>query len=197
VLVDDFLIIKLDSSGNIQWSRAIGGINNDVALSIQQTSDGGYIVAGCTYSFGPGNYDALIIKLDSSGNIQWSRAIGGTNTDDAYSIQQTSDGGYIVAGRTYSFGTGYYDFLIIKLNSSGNIQWSRAIGGTNADEAYSIQQTSDGGYIVAGSTNSFGAGGDFLIIKLNSSGNIQWSRAIGGTNYDEPSPFNKHQMEDI
>jgi uncharacterized delta-60 repeat protein len=181
----DFLIIKLNSSGNIQWSRAIGGIDSDQAQSIQQTSDGGYIVAGLIYFLIPGNYDVLIIKLDSSGNIQWSRAIGGTNYDSAVSIQQTSDGGYIVAGRTRSFGAGNYDALIIKLNSSGNIQWSRAIGGTNEDDAVSIQQTSDGGYIVAGYTNSFGAGNsDALIIKLNSSGNIQWSRAIGGTNDD-------------
>jgi uncharacterized delta-60 repeat protein len=181
----DVLIIKLNSSGNIQWSRAIGGTNYDEARSIQQTSDGGYIVAGRTTSFGAGYYDALIIKLDSSGNIQWSRAIGGTNEDGVYSIQQTSDGGYIVAGVTNSFGAGNFDSLIIKLNSSGNIQWSRAIGGTNYDEAYSIQQTSDGGYIVAGVTESFGAGySDALIIKLNSSGNIQWSRAIGGTYND-------------
>jgi uncharacterized delta-60 repeat protein len=181
----DVLVVKLDSSGNIQWSRAIGGTDDDAANSIQQTSDGGYIVAGYTYSFGAGSYDFLIIKLNSSGNIQWSRAIGGTNYDEALSIQQTSDGGYIVAGYTNSFGAGRFDALIIKLNSSGNIQWSRAIGGTNGDDAVSIQQTSDGGYIVAGYTNSFGAGGDVLIIKLNSSGNIQWSRAIGGTNYDE------------
>jgi uncharacterized delta-60 repeat protein len=181
----DVLIIKLNSSGNIQWSRAIGGIGYDEAYSIQQTSDGGYIVAGYTGSFGAGGYDVFIIKLDSSGNIQWSRAIGGTNIDIANSIQQTSDGGYIVAGDTYSFGAGAWDVFIIKLDSSGNIQWSRAIGRTNSDGAYSIQQTSDGGYIVAGSTDSFGAGGhDVLIIKLNSSGNIQWSRAIGGTNSD-------------
>jgi uncharacterized delta-60 repeat protein len=179
----DFLIIKLDSSGNIQWSRAIGGINGDSAGSIQQTSDGGYIVAGWTNSFGTGG-DALIIKLDSSANIQWSRAIGGTNNDGANSIKQTSDGGYIVAGYTHSFGAGNSDALIIKLDSSGNIQWSRAIGGINDEQAFSIQQTSDGGYIVAGWTNSFGTGGDALIIKLNSSGNIQWSRAIGGINGD-------------
>jgi uncharacterized delta-60 repeat protein len=182
----DFLIIKLDSSGNIQWSRAIGGTGNDYVYSIQQTSDGGYIVAGYTYSFGTGG-DVLIIKLNSSGTIQWSRAIGGTNEDAAYSIQQTSDGGYIVAGYTKSFGAGNDDVLIIKLNSSGNIQWSRAIGGTNEDAAYSIQQTSDGGYIVAGYTRSFGAGSYYhtLIIKLNSSGTIQWSRAIVRTSYDQ------------
>jgi uncharacterized delta-60 repeat protein len=183
----DFLIIKLDSLGNIQWSRAIGGTNNDQAYSIQKTSDGGYIVAGRTNSFGAGNYDAFIIKLNSSGNIQWSRVIGGTNYDEANSIQQTSDGGYIVAGWTTSFGTSS-DALIIKLNSSGNIQWSRAIGrigiGTGYDIARSIQQTSDGGYIVAGETYSFSFALDVFIIKLDSSGNIQWSRAIGGTNND-------------
>jgi uncharacterized protein (DUF2147 family) len=121
---------------------------DDFAYSIQQTSDGGYIVAGFSYS-SSSSLDFLIIKLNSSGNIQWAKTIGGTNSDYTYSIQQTSDGGYIVAGYSYSFSS-YSDSLIIKLNSSGNIQWAKTIGGTNSDGVYSIQQTSDGGYIVAG-----------------------------------------------
>jgi len=182
---NDALIVKLDSSGNISWSKTIGGTYADYISSIQQTSDGGYIIGEYTGSFGVGNLDALIVKLDSSGNISWSKTIGGTNADFIYSIQQTSDGGYIIGGYTYSFGAVGYDALIVKLDSSGNISWSKTIGGTNADFIYSIQQTSDGGYIIGGYTYSFGAVGyDALIVKLDSSGNISWSKTIGGTNDD-------------
>ncbi len=183
----DFLILKLDSSGNRQWSKTYGRSNIDFAQSISQTSDGGYIVAGNTWSYGSGSSDFLILKLDSSGNRQWSRTYGGSNYDFAYSISQTSDGGYIVAGYTRSYGSGYYDFLILKLDSSGNRQWSRTYGGSNHDIAQSISQTSDGGYIVAGYTQSYGSGGsDFLILKLDSSGNVVWSKTYGGSNDDVP-----------
>jgi type II secretory pathway pseudopilin PulG len=159
--------------------KTIGGSFDDMAHSIQQTSDGGYIVAGESAS------DFLIVKLNSSGNIQWAKTIGGTDYDYAYSIQQTSDGGYMVAGWSY-ISSIYADFLIIKLDSLGNIQWewAKTIDGSGYDEAFSIQQTSDGGYIVAGSSASFSSSWDSLIIKLNSSGNIQWAKTIGGTNDD-------------
>ena len=187
---DDALIVKLDSSGNISWSKTIGGTNYDYIYSIQQTSDGGYIIGGSTRSFGAGNYDALIVKLDSSGNISWSKTIGGGSNEEAYSIQQTSDGGYIVGGFTISFGAGLSDALIVKLNSLGSISWSKTIGGGNYDAIFSIQQTSDGGYIAGGPTASFGAGSyDFLITKLDSSGNISWSKTIGGTNDDVFNDF--------
>jgi hypothetical protein len=97
--------------------------------------------------------------------ISFAKTFGGSDYDSPSYIQQTSDGGYIVAGETYSFGAGGYDFLVMKLNSDGSIQWSKTFGGIYSDRASSIQQTSDGGYIVAGYTSSFGAGGDFLVIK--------------------------------
>jgi len=154
------------------WLKTFGGINDDFINSIQQTSDGGYIIGGSTNSFGAGNLDAFIVKLDSSGNISWSKTIGGTNVDYINSIQQTSDGGYIIGGYTYSFGAGNEDVLIVKLDSSGNISWSKTIGGTSIDEINFVKQTSDGGYIIVGVTNSFGAGYyDALIVKLDSSGN--------------------------
>jgi len=181
----DFLVIKLNSSGDIQWAKTFGGTNSDWAFSISKTSDGGYIVAGYTYSFGAGSSDFLVIKLNSSGNIEWTKTFGGTGDDWARSICQTSDGGYIVAGETNSFGAGSYDFLVIKLNSSGNIEWAKTFGGTDEDIAYSISKAPDGGYIVAGYTKSFGAvNGDFLVIKLNSSGNIEWAKTFGGTSFD-------------
>jgi len=182
----DFLVIKLNSSGDIQWAKTFGGTSDDYAHSICQTSDGGYIVAGGTFSFGAGGSDFLVIKLNSSGDIQWAKTFGGPSHDyAAYSIYQTSDGGYIVAGYTYSFGAGQRDFLVIKLNSSDSIQWAKTFGGTSDDWVYSICQTSDSGYIVAGATSSFGAGDyDFLVIKLNSSGNIEWAKTFGRTDSD-------------
>ncbi len=170
----DFLVIKLDASGAVSWAKTYGGSSgDDWAYSIQQTSDGGYIVAGYTDSFGEGFYDLFVIKLDASGAVSWKKTYGGSSYDRAFSIQQTSDGGYIVAGYTNSFGAGNNDILIIKLDADGTVSWAKTYGGSSGDDwAYSIQQTSDGGYIVAGSTYSFGAGADFLVIKLNSNGEI-------------------------
>ena len=225
----DFLVIKLYSNGNIQWARALGGSNLDSAYSIRQTIDGGYVVAGITNSFGAGNWDILVIKLYSNGDVQWAKTFGESGNEYAYSIretsdggcivvgnlgnnilviklnsngdiqwaktfgangsgysvQQTSDGGYIVAGTTNSFGAGSGDFLVIKLYSDGNIEWARTLGGSSVEYAYSIQQTSDGGYIVAGTTNSLGAGPwDVLVIKLYSDGNMEWARTLGGPSFD-------------
>jgi len=169
---DDVAIYRLDSSGNKVWFKHYGGVSDDYAYSIQQTSDGGYIVAGWTDSFTHGNADFAIYKLDSNGNKIWFKHYGGVYYDDAQSIQQTSDGGYIVAGYTWSYSHCNNDFGIYKLNSSGNKVWFKHCGGTEHDEAFSIQQTSDGGYIVAGQTNSFTHGFyDFAIYKLDSNGN--------------------------
>jgi len=182
----DFYIVKLDSSGTLQWSKTIGGTGGDVAYCIIQTTDGGLAVAGYTNSFGAGNLDMYIVKLDGSGTLQWSKTIGGTLTDAAVSIVQTTDGGYAVAGYTNSIGPPYYDLYIVKLNSSGTLQWSKTTigGGTGTDVATSIVRTTDGGFAVAGYTNSFGPSSDMYIVKLDSSGTLQWTRTVGGTGYD-------------
>jgi len=181
----DFGIYKLNSSGNKVWFKHYGGANQDLARSIQQTSDGGYIVAGETASFSHGSYDLGIYKLNSSGNNVWFKHYGGTGAESAYSIQQTSDGGYIVAGYTYSYSYGNADLAIYRLNSSGNKVWFKHYGGVDYDYAYSIQQASDGGYIVAGDTKSYTHGGfDFAIYKLNSGGNKVWFKHYGGTSSD-------------
>ena len=169
----DLLILKLDSAGLIDWQRCYGGVSDDWGNSIQQTSEGGYIVAGYTDSFGAGNYDFWVLKLTSLGNIDWQRTFGKTQADWANSVQQTSDGGYIIAGCTESFGAGYADFWVLKLESSGSIEWQTAYGGGGDDAAFSIQQTGDEGYIAAGVTGSYGAAGlDFLALKLYSDGEI-------------------------
>ena len=181
----DSWILKLDSSGDIEWQRTYGGSLGDGSRCVQLTSDGGYIIAGWTVSFGAGGGDSWILKLDSSGDIEWQQTYGGILDDEAKDIKPTSDGGYIVAGITREYGR-YGNFLILKLTSSGDIEWQRAYGGTFMDYPWTIQQTVDGGYIVAGITREYGRYGNFLILKLTSSGDIEWQRAYGGTFMDYP-----------
>jgi hypothetical protein len=179
-------LVKLDSSGNVVWTKTIGGSSRDEAYSIVQSSDGGYVVAGYTRSFGAGEDDFYVVKLDSSGNVVWTKTIGGSSYDYAYSITQTSDGGYIVAGRTESFGAGYWSIYLVKLDSGGNVQWTKTIGGSDRDGASSIIQSSDGGYVVAGHTWSFGAGGvDFYLVKMDANWNVCFSQNV--TNYSVSS----------
>jgi len=148
----DFLILKLDSNGNVTWQKTYGGTNvdgfyKDTANSIHQTSDGGYIMIGLTGSFGAPVYDILVLKLDSNGDIDWQKRYGGYNSDWSYSILSTSDGGYIVAGGTDSFGAGGKDRWLLKLNSDGGISWQKTYGGSGGnDGAFYIQQTYDRGF---------------------------------------------------
>jgi hypothetical protein len=175
----DVWVLKLDGNGNVQWQKSYYGTAKDYASSIQQTSEGGYIVAGITESFGAGSDDVWVLKLDGNGNVQWQKTYGGTILDRASSIQQTSEGGYIVAGWTRSFGAGDCDAWVLKLDSNGNVQWQKTYGSTQSDRTSSIQQTSEGGYIVAGYTDSFGGAstyGDAWILKLDGNGNVQWQK---------------------
>ncbi len=185
----DIILLKLDGSGNVQWAKTFGGSSDDYANSVRQTTDGGYIVAGETYSFGAGSWDIILLKLDGSGNVQWAKTFGGSDEDVAISVQQTTDGGYILAGYTGSFGAGGGDILLLKLDGSGNVQWAKTFGGFDWDIASSVQQTTDGGYIVAGQTGSFGAGGaDIILLKLDGSGNVQWAKTFGGFDWDIAVP---------
>ena len=182
----DYLVVKLNASGNLQWTKVIGGSNTDYGCSIVQTSDGGYVVAGHSRSFSVGsNNDILVTKLNSSGAVQWSRIVGWGEWEYGYSLIKTSDGGFAVAGSTESLGQGSYDLYIVKFNANGIPEWSRMIGGANSEFALSLIQSSDGNYVVAGSTMSFGAGGaDMYIVKFGSTGTFMWSRTLGGSGYE-------------
>ncbi len=184
----DYWVVKLNAAGNLTWQKSLGGTSQDEAWSIQQTADGGYIVAGSTFSNNGdvtgnhGNIDYWVVKLDASGNLTWQKALGGTLEDVAFSVQQTTDGGYIVAGWTFSndgdvsgnHSTASPDFWVVKLNAAGNLTWQKAMGGTGGEQAQSVQQTIDGGYIVAGNAVSnngdvsgvHGNDYDFWLVKL-------------------------------
>ncbi len=170
----DALLIKTDSAGEKEWrSLPFGKSDYDYASSVQETSDGGFIFAGSTRSFGAGESDAWLIKTDSAGfEEDGHKTFGGSDSDLARSVQETSDGGFIIAGSTRSFGAGESDVWLIKTYSDGSEQWNKTFGGSDSDDAYSVQETSDGGYIIAGSTRSFGDGScDAWVIKTDKNGN--------------------------
>jgi hypothetical protein len=208
----DYWLVKLDSSGNIDWQKSYGGSSEDWGRSVKQTSDGGYIMTGYALSgdgditahYGlPTTDDVWIVKTDSLGNIQWQKNYGGSHSDGAFSIIQTADGGYIAAGRTMSNDSTvagnhslppYYDGWIVKLDSAGNLQWQKCLGGTDNDNIASIIQTPDGGYFVGGNTFSTDGDvsgnhgtGDYWAVKLDSNSNIQWQRCLGGTGWENAS----------
>ena len=176
-------IVKLDSSGSLQWEKILGGPSVDIARSITQTSDGGFAIAGYSRTTGADNF--YIAKFDENGNLQWNTAVGGTHDDRAYSIIQTSDGGYAIAGETlsFTFSGANQSMYIVKLDSTGTLQWTRVVGGTQTDRAYDIIQSSDGGYMVTGHTNSHASQSinRVYIVKLNENGELQWSKTVGGT----------------
>ncbi|MCD4842403.1 MAG: PKD domain-containing protein [Methanosarcinales archaeon] len=178
-------LVKTDANGNMQWQRTIGSNNSYEAYSAIQISDGGYIIAGRTISNGSDNFDLLLVKTDAKGIEQWNRTFGGNDYDTASSVRQASDGGYIIAGRTTSFGAGSYDFWLVKTDSEGIEQWNRTFGGDSSDWLYSFQQTFDGGYILGGATRSFGTGSsDFWLVKTDNNGIELWNRTFGGVDND-------------
>ncbi len=209
---DDIWVLKLDASGNILWQNTIGGSLTEVPRSIEQTPDGGYVIgsqsgsntSGDKTEDSHGGLDYWLLKLDAAGDIVWQNTIGGNADDYLEPGQQTADGGYILCGWSFSgisgdkteAGLGSWDFWVVKTDGSGNIVWQNTIGGSGADYATSIQQTADGGYIVAGysdsgisgdKTEAGPGGGDNWLLKLGASGNIISQKTFGGTGYDSPT----------
>lgn len=169
----DLWVLKLDSSGNLLWEKTFGGDKNDKACSIKQTTDEGYIVAGYTESKGLGDRDMWILKLDKNGNLVWDKTFGTVNWDMAYSAIQIKDGNYVVVGDMYEKNDKEDDSYILKLDKNGNLLWKRMFGGNDTDCLFSIEQTKDLGFIVAGRTKSWGSGNDDAwILKLDSNGKL-------------------------
>jgi predicted secreted protein len=183
----NFWLVKTDAVGNEQWNKTYGGTDDDLAWALVQTADGGYALAGYTFSLGAGDSDFWLVKTDSAGNEQWNKTYGGTSIEEAWALVQTADGGYALGGWTFSFGFGGGDFWLVKTDSAGNEQWNKTYGGESYDQAFTMVQTADEGYALAGQTQSFGAGGpmDFWLVKTDAAGNEQWNKTYGGTDDEE------------
>ena len=166
------------------WTKTFGSLNDDEAYTVHQTFDGGYIITG-SFSFGIWNTDVWLIRTDSNGDTLWTKTFGGPNNDEGVDVKQTTDNGFIITGYTTSYGQGGFDLWLIKTNSNGDFLWSRTFGGTNNEFGNSVIQTADNGYVVIGSTDSYGSGNsDFWMIKTNSVGDSLWSKTYGG-NYND------------
>lgn len=202
----DYWIVKTDQYGKLEWQSVLGGNSQDFLEDIDQTYDGGFILAGYTSSSGGdvsgnrGKIDYWILKLNNFGQILWQKTFGGSNDDYAFSVKQCLDGNFIVAGFTFSDDgdvkkfKGYCDIWVLKLSNSGSLIWQKTIGGSKKDEAYSIAETLDGGCIVAGLTESsdidaanYKGKSDFLVVRLDGDGNILWEKLLGGSDLDEAS----------
>ncbi len=178
-------LVKTDGEGNLEWHRTFGGEQDDSVHSVRQTADGGYIIAGYTYAPGVGGADAYLVKTDGEGNEEWYQTFGGDKEEYAQSVRQTADGGYIIAGHTKSYGAGERDAYLVKTDGKGNEEWYRTFGGDKPEYAYSVEQTADGGYIIAGHTYSYGAGErDAYLVKTDGKGNEEWYRTFGGEDND-------------
>lgn len=166
------------------WSKTFGGQKADQIYWLGQTSDKGFIIAGETKSFGAGNSDAWLIRLNKNGDTVWTKTYGSIDDEFAEGVLQTKDGGFIFAGGTKSFDTGKTDVWIVRTNKFGDTLWTRTFGGTNDDWGEEIRQTSDGGFVIPGWTTSSRGDYDALLIKLDKNGNVEWSRIYGGTKMD-------------
>jgi hypothetical protein len=181
----DFYVIKTNHNGDTDWTRTYGGAGDDEATSVQQTTDGGYIIAGYSNSFTAGNYAVYLVKTNSKGDTLWTKTYGGLVYDEGSRVEQTKDGGYIIVGNTKSYGQGQDDIYLIKTNALGDTTWTKVYGGTGDDLGNDVQQTADLGYIITGQTNSFGAGGyDVYLIKTNANGDTTWTKTYGGPSDD-------------
>jgi len=181
-------LIKTDAHGNEDWNKTFGGPRDDLARSVQQTTDGGYIIAGSTYSHNAAHLSQMVwlIKTDADGNKIWDRIFGGPLDNWGNSVQQTNDGGYIITGATKSYGQGGKSALwLIKTDADGNEAWDRTFSRQGDTVGYSVQQTKDGGYIITGSIVPVGSiTGEIWLIKTDSNGNEVWDKILGGSGED-------------
>jgi hypothetical protein len=181
----DVWLVKTDANGDTSWTRTFGGEGDDAGNSVQQTQDGGYVIAGTTYSYGAGQGDVWFIKVDADGSLAWCKTFGGVSYDEGESVQQTQDGGYIIAGTTWSYGAGWHDVWLIRTDAAGDTVWTRTFGGAQEDWGGSVQQTRDGGYVIVGGTMSHGAGSaDVWLVKTDANGDTSWTRTFGGEGDD-------------
>lgn len=182
---EDAYLLRTDTQGNILWSLINGGDGVDRAEDGIPTMDGGYAIVGYTSSSPAKYFDAFLLKLNSNGEVIWKKTYGGDGYDNANCIRQLADGGYIIAGQTYSTGQGEGDYYIIRVNGTGDVLWEKTFGGPYIEEAQNILLTNDGNIIIAGDTESYGGGeSDGYLVKLDLDGNLIWQKFYGATRKD-------------
>jgi hypothetical protein len=210
----DYWVLCLDSLGNLQWKKNFGGSGVEWLYNVRPTPDGGYLLSGITDSddfdvsgFHGGYWDAWLMKMDGLGNLVWQKCLGGSGWDEAWDAYQTDDGGYIMAGYSnsndgdVSGNHGAHDYWVVRLDSLLQIVWQRSFGGSNSDYAHTVSPTADGGFIVAGYSQSDDGdvvdgtiGLDVWVLKLNFDGKIEWQRTYGGNGTDRANEI--HQTRD-
>ena len=171
---------KDDEKSFTVYTNLFGGGGDDGGCSVEQTTDGGYIITGYTWSYGNGEEDIWLIKTDGQGNEEWNQTFGGSDGDFGYSVKQTTDGGYVVTGNTDSFGNGERDIWLIKTDGQGNEEWNQTFGGSEDDVGLYVEQTMDGGYIITGYLSNDENNYDVRLIKTDGQGNEEWNRTFGG-----------------
>lgn len=177
----DIYVVKTDSLGNLSWEKSYGGAETDEGSSVAMTTDLGYVICGTTRSYGLGNGDMILVKIDSLGTAKWIKTYGGTAGDSGSDIKLTGDGGFIAVGGTGSFGSGYSSVYVVRTDAAGDTIWTNAYGGDKSDFAYAVSPTYDGGFVIAGQTESFGAGyKDAYLIKTDAAGTLLWQKTYGG-----------------
>ena len=184
---NDAWIIKLSEDGLIESQKTYGGKGGDTSRTVRQTVDGGYVVAGMTNSFSNGRSDVWVMKFDSEGLMEWHKGYGSSNHEMAHSIEPAADGGYLVGGYTTSFGAQLKDYFVIKLTEAGTLEWAKRYGGPGDDVIRTVKQISNGDYLIAGFTHSFGTNGDIMILRLEGDGDVVWQKRYGGGKFEEPS----------
>lgn len=185
----DVLVYKLNALGGKVWRRNLGELYNDYPKEVEATTAGEYVIVGGTRLSEYGDLDFMVYKIDASGTPVWRRTFGGGSDDFAESVDMTTDGGFIVGGRTYSYGNGQQDMLFYKLDANGQKRWRKSYGGDRTEACFSVVQTSDGGYLAVGYTYTYvhgtlGSDTDILVYKLDANGNKLWRKNLGGTEYE-------------
>ncbi len=177
---EDIYLVRMDVQGEVLWSQTYGGEGDDNGWDMVEAEDGGFLITGFTDSFGAGGMDIYLIRTDTDGNMLWERTFGGPQNEFGWAMAPTTDGGYVLAGQTESFGKWERDGYLVKVNAEGEEIWSQTFGGDQEDRLFSIDQSTDGGFILAGTTTSFGAGSrDVYLVKTNSFGELDWTQIFG------------------
>jgi len=181
----DVLLIKADMSGNVTWKETFGGSYHDEGKDVVQSADGGYVITGYTQSTSGGQLDVFLLKTNSIGNLTWGKSFNVPGEQEGYDVDPSSDGGFIIAGHSKASVNAQKDVFMIKTNSSGNGEWSKTYGTPFHEEGFAVEQTNDGGFVVAGSTTTSSGNKNTFLVKTNNTGVLAWSFAYGGTGVEE------------